>query len=137
MASEKMMDKPLPSLADWLGDGRADGFEEWVKETVYLERAVNTPREAAAVRMSQTFSIAVMETLRREQQRPDVDEIDAVLLLSRVAGAAIMGALASILDHQKSPPYLRIARMFAEEFGVGAKSMASSIIASNPNGGAQ
>jgi len=130
--ADKLMDRPLPSLAQWLGDGaRGEGFEEWVKEAVFLERNVASEAERSAVRIQRTLSIAFMEVLRAETEQHGREWAASVMLASRVAGAAAFGAVLGCLDADKSPPLLRLARMVADEFHVGAKSMAKAAIRTN------
>lgn len=124
----KILDRPLPSLAQWLGDGaRADGFEEWVKETVFIERAVTNEAEASAVRMVRTMAIAMMEACRIETERHGRNAADVLVTVSRVTGCAAMAAVLSIIDHAKGPPPLmRVARELGEEYAHGAKLMAKA-----------
>lgn len=55
--SEGVPDKAIPSLEQWLGDGpRGEGFDAWVRETLYMERAVETDTQEAFVRISRTMA---------------------------------------------------------------------------------
>jgi hypothetical protein len=119
-----LMSRPLPSLAQWLGDGRADGFEDWVREAVFLERAVNDEGEAAALRMLRTMAIACMEALRQETEHHGRDAVESAFILARVAGSAVMAPVLSVMDPSKSPPWQQIADTLTEDFRHGARMMA-------------
>lgn len=134
MSDTKIMDRPIPTLAQWLGEeegNRSDGFEAWVRETVFLERHAADEDEASCIRMQRTLAIAFLEAMRIEDQQHGRPWEETVLLASRVAGAAAFGALLSGLDADRSPPLLRLARLIAEEFAFGAKSMAKAALSAN------
>lgn len=127
--SGKLNDRPLPSLAQWLGDGaRADGFEEWVAESVIAERHVADEGEASALRLLRILCIAMVEACRVETDIHGRDHAETVTRLGRCCGVALMAAQISILDGDKKPPLLRIARIFAAEFAHGARTMAESTL---------
>lgn len=125
---EKLFDRPIvPSLNQWLGDGaRADGFEEFVRNSELIEATACTPGEAQAARLMRTFSIACVEALRIERERyPELPPADAVLRLARVAGSAVFGAVISASDYEDpAAPLLKLAKHLAEEFAHGARIMA-------------
>lgn len=125
--SEGLMGKPLPTLREFLGDGaRAEGFEEWVAENMALQERAKTPQEAAAARMIQTFSIAAVEVLRRETEA-GMEAIDAMMMMPRCVSWSIMAAcLCAIKD---DAPYLRVAKIVADEFAEGARHVAKSALA--------
>ena len=127
--TEKITDRPLPSLAQWLGDGaRAEDFEAWVSDMMSLEYAARatSPREEQTVRLLRTTAIAFVEAMRIEDAA-GADSIDALLALARVSGIAVMGAVTCAVTDDA--PLLKIAKMMAEEFSHGAKIMAHATIA--------
>lgn len=127
--AERFIDRPLPTLAQWLGDGlRADMFEEWVADNLRLQAALDDPNEAMAVRLIQTLSIACVESLRIETERHDSHVIRAAMMLARVAGLTVFAANQCALNDDRNPPYLKIAKTLAEEFEHGAKMAARSAI---------
>lgn len=120
----RLLSKPLPSLAAWLGDGaRAEQFEEWLIESTAASKAT-TGIEASTVRIIQTLSIACIEALRREYDlgRP-VEE--TMQLLPRAAGAMVMAALLNASKEDKAS-VLRLLKLTVEEFGHGARKIALS-----------
>lgn len=126
--SEKLVDKPLPSLAEWLGDGtRAEGFEEWVRQALVADA---DQREAALFRIIQTLSIACMEACRRETTLHGEELSTMITRLARCCGVAIMAPILSILDAGKAPPLLKIARMMAVEFEHGARLISRNTLES-------
>lgn len=127
LSSEKILDRPLPSLAAWLGDGRADGFEAWVKQTVLDEQKATTADEKAMLRILRTLAIAMIETMRIESERHGRDDAETVLMLARAAGVTAIGAVISLVDTDKKPPLLTLVRLFSDEFKHGAKLMARTV----------
>jgi len=127
--AEKFIDRPLPTLAQWLGDGmRADQFEEWAADNLKLQTLLDDPSEAMAARLIKTLSIACVEALRIETERHDSNVVRAALSLARAAGFTVFCANQCALDADKNPPYLRIAKILAEEFEHGARLAARSAL---------
>ena len=134
--ADKFIDRPLPTLAQWLGDGlRADEFEEWVADSLKLEAALDNPAEAMSARLIKTLAIACVEALRIETERHDSNIVNAALFLARAAGFTVFCANQCALDEDKNPPYLRIARILAAEFEHGAKLAAQSALKQRAAGG--
>lgn len=125
--AEKILDRPLPSLAAWLGDGRADGFEDWVAQTVFDEQKAATADEKAMLRILRTLAIAMIETMRIESERHGREDYETALMLARAAGVTAIGAVISLVDTDKKPPLLTLARLFSDEFKHGAKLMARTV----------
>lgn len=122
MSSAKLMARPIPSLSEWLGDGaRADGFEEWVAESIAVEGELKDPEQAAVVRMVRTFSIAMVEICRIEDERHLRTAHQIFPALARAAGVAIAAALASAIDHDQARAFPKLTRTMSEEFHHGAK----------------
>lgn len=120
--------KPVPSLAQWLGDGqRAEGFEEWIQETISLGADGLPPNEASVLRLIQTLTIAFMEAMRAEVERHGRTPAEVVHLTARAAGVAIMSPVLSLCrDDAKSLHAL--VRLMADDFKTGAKQMTNSAI---------
>jgi hypothetical protein len=127
MATEKFIDRPLPSLGAWLGEIRADLFEEWVADNLRLQGELDKPEEQQAARLIKTMSIACVEALRIETERHDAETVRAALMLARVTGFTVYCANVCAIDSDSKPPWLRIARILAEEFEHGAKMAARSV----------
>lgn len=123
-----VLEKPVPSLAQWLGDGkRADGFEEWLHETLALETEFGkTPDDATILRMIQTLAVAFMEVCRREHERGrSASEITH--LLARAAGIAIMSPVLCVCrDDAKS--LRELVKLLAKDFKYGAMLQADSAL---------
>lgn len=125
--TEDLMSRPLPSLAEWLGDGdRAEGFEGWVRHTVFMAEAAADDDQAAASRILQTLSIAMIETCRTEAEHHGRDFVQTVCALARISGVAAMAAVMSPLDDEKAPPLEKIVKLITEEFRHGARMMAEA-----------
>lgn len=118
--------KPVPSLAQWLGDGqRAEGFEEWVREMIALQTDGLPPDEASVLRMIQTLAIAFMEAMRAETEQHGRSPAEVVHLAARAAGVAIMSPILSLCRDDAT--HLRdLVRLLAGDFKCGAKQMAYS-----------
>lgn len=117
-----LLEKPLPSLAEWLGDGaRADGFEEWVATVAMADKIEEDPEQQASLRMLRTFLIALVEAGRIESERHGRTATEVVHMMARVAGGAVMAAALSVL--KEDAPRMRVAKILADDFGVGAKAM--------------
>lgn len=119
--------KPVPSLAQWLGDGaRGDGFEEWV--SLSLDQTPDLPPDQARfLRIAQTFAVACIETMRRETgDVPGADQIGvAMAQWARAAGYVSITAAASVLV--PDAPWRRLGKIWAEEFQRGARMAADSL----------
>lgn len=123
MTRRGFMDRPLPSLADWIGDGaRADGFEEWVQTSIPVGAVSDTPEERAALRLIKILSVATVEGCRTETDIHGREFGATISLLSRAAGCAVGAALVSAMDDDIPSP-LRITKLITEEFRNGLKLM--------------
>lgn len=110
-------DKPLPSLAEWLGDGtRGDGFEAWVRTCLEIDLAAATPQDGATIRILQTMSIGAVEAMRRELDRGELDEMDIVLTMIRCLGVV---AISQLIERAKDAAALR--RIVEEQFAEGVR----------------
>lgn len=115
---------PLPSLTEWLGDGaRAEGFEDWVRETISLEHDVGTDEERAAIRMIQTLAIACMEVCRREHEQYGRSQAEALHLLARCCGVAVMSPVLSACHEAPRSSLHKLVRLLADDFKRGASLM--------------
>jgi hypothetical protein len=118
--------QPIPSLAQWLGDGtRAEGFEEWLRETLALESEALSPDEAAVVRMIQTLAVAFMEVAKNESERHGRPIASTMHHLARAAGVAVMSPILSLCRDDASHLH-DLVRVLAKDFKIGAKMMADS-----------
>lgn len=116
--------KPLPSLAEWLGDGtRGEGFEEWVRETVSLGSEVGTEDERAALRVIQTLAIACMEACRTEHEKHGRTQGATLHLLARCCGIAVMSPVLSACNEAPASALRKLIGVLADEFKQGAKLM--------------
>lgn len=116
--------RPLPSLAEWLGDGtRADGFEEWVRETISIGAEVGTDDERAAIRMIQTMAIACMEACRTEHEQYGRSQAATLHLLARCCGVAVMSPVLSACHEAPDSSLHKLIRLLADDFKHGAKMM--------------
>lgn len=118
MSHEALTDRPIPTLDQWLGDApRGEGFEDWVRHMLWAERAVeDDDKKEAAVRISKTVAIAVVEALRIECETYGRDDIETLLITARSFGATLAVCLFSRLDADKKPPLRKIGGMLTEEF---------------------
>lgn len=120
--------KPVPSLAEWLGDGaRAEGFEEWVAETLAIQAGEISPDEASIVRIVQTLAVAFMEAMRAETERHGRSPAEVVHFAARAAGVAIMSPVLSLAKDDARGLH-ELVRIITKDFKVGAKLMAESAI---------
>lgn len=123
-----ILERPVPSLAEWLGDGkRADGFEEWLHETLALETEFGkTPDDATILRMIQTLAVAFMEVCRREHERGrSASEITH--LLARAAGIAIMSPILCVCRDDAQSLH-GLVKLLAKDFKHGATLQAESAL---------
>lgn len=126
----KAMSRPIPTLAQWIGDGaRGEGFEEWVRETIALEHAVPSADEAALVRIIKLLAVACLEASRIETEAHGRPVDRTFIMLARACGIAAMAPVLSVVDNALNPPLRRIVRELSEEFGHGAMCMAKSALA--------
>lgn len=120
---EGVPDRKIPTLDEWLGDTpRGEGFEEWVKETLWMERAVgDDDKRESYVRISRTMAIAIIETLRIERETYGSDDIMALLMSARAFAIMLTVSLLSRLEADKKPPLRKIGGLIAEEFRHGTE----------------
>jgi len=79
--------RPIPSLAEWLGDGsRTEGFEDWVRTMLATEEVVGTPQEATCAKILRALSIACVEGATR-QVNEGADAGDVIILTARMEKA--------------------------------------------------
>jgi hypothetical protein len=124
--------RPLPSLAEWLGDGtRADGFEEWVREAISLEDEMASEQDKLTVRVLRTLSIACVEILRSEYERSGTS-VPALVTLARSCGVATMYAALSVVDPEKLlGGAAEIAETMSKEFSYGASRIGEATVQLN------
>ena len=120
----KVMSRPIPSLAQWLGDGaRADDFEAYVRDMLAHEYAVADPNEKTMVRIMRTLSIACMEAARTEVEVHGRSFADALTLLARACGVAIMAPILSGTRDDPAAPLRQLVDLATNEFRFGADRM--------------
>lgn len=119
MTKKRFDTKKIPSLAEWLGDGaRADGYEEWVRDTLFIDRAVASAEAEIGLRMIRTLTVACVEVMRQERERGEFDSATALQCLARAAGVAVSAPILCMLrDDADNIPGL--ALVLSAEFGHG------------------
>lgn len=126
-ASRRFNDRPLPSLAEWLGDGtRAVGFEEWVREMFAVEQEMASAVDQRSMRIFRTLGIAFTEILRRER---DIEgsAVPALVTLARCCGVSVIVAAITVVDPEKlAGGILKIAALMQQEFAYGADRCAQT-----------
>lgn len=129
MSDEKLMDRPIPTLAEWLDQvsevGRAEDYQQWVHTSLHLERGVMTDAEARSVRLVHIMSIACVEACRIETEQHGASFSEVTVALARAAGVACFGAIVSGL--RTDAPLIKIANITTAEFEHGCKVFARSV----------
>lgn len=122
--STKVMSRPLPSLAQWLGDGaRSEDFEAYVRDMLAAEYLVTDPREQMMVRAMRTLTIACMEVCRTEVEGNGHSFGEVLPLLARACGVAIMAPILSATREDSHPPMRGLVDLVQREFKFGAMRM--------------
>jgi hypothetical protein len=126
----QLMDRPSPTLAEWLDDvsdiGRAEDYQQWLRTSIELERGVLTDEEARSVRLVHILSIACVEACRIETEQHGADFSEVTIALARAAGVACFGAVVSGL--RNDAPLIKIANVVSGEFEHGAKVFARATL---------
>jgi hypothetical protein len=128
---DRAMNRKLPSLDEHLGEGRGEGFVDWVERMFALDYAMlkaGTEQEQLFVRLLRAQMVAAVESLRQEAEAGG-DAVKLIQLLPRTMGTVSMYALASIL--KDDAPLRDFATTLFEEFRFGAKEAADQIAEAN------
>lgn len=111
--------KKIPSLSEWLGDGtRADGYEEWARDLLFIDQKTASPEQKIGLRMVRTLTVACMETMRQEAAAGDVSSAEALRCLARAAGIAVGAPILSMV-RDDAENLGTLAQLLADEFLCG------------------
>jgi hypothetical protein len=127
--------KAIPTLDEWLeGQPRADGYYEYVAESILLERAgedsgAMSGDELAALRITRTLAVAFCEVCRQEINTHGRDIEDTIRILARCAGWSIMGPIVSVM--RDDAPLRRLKEIVLGEIKDGAHHFVEGMIRLN------
>lgn len=134
-ALDKGMERPLPSLSQWLdGKGatkRAPDFKEFaaladLAERTILQSDTGLPVEQACfLRLWQGFTVAAVELCNLEHGKKVPTEI-ILTMLPRVMATAALYAFASVAPPDS--PFRDVAKLFTEEFRAASKTAADGLV---------
>lgn len=128
-ATQSLLRKPLPTLAQWIGDGaRADGFEDWVRCCIEQAPKTRTADESAALRILQTVCIAFVEAGRAEIDRHGRKAEEVILHLPRIGAYAAMMAIISMA--REDADLCELLELLTPEMLSGAKMAVESVMRS-------
>lgn len=122
----------VPRLDAYLGEDRGEGFEDFVSRMLAADNILlkcgGSPSEMILLRLIRVQLVAVMESLRVEDEAGG-DRVTMMTMLPRAMGIAAMNGLASFL---KDDVVLReFATVLVEEFRFAAKEVADQIERAN------
>lgn len=132
---EARIAKPVPSLAAYLGERRADGFVDWCERMMAADdsmlKADASSTAQILIRLLRVQMVAAVESLRVEDEAGR-DHVEMITHLPRAMGIVAMNALACILKDDADVRDFAVT--ITEEFRFAAKEVADQIMRASDNG---
>lgn len=122
-AFERLANRPLPTLDEYLDGARGEGFVDWA-ERMFAVAETGSPEQRLLFRLLKVQMVAAVESLRQEDQA-DGDRIKMIQCLPRAMAVAAMYAFTSIV--KDDAPHREFATVLTEEFRFAAKESADQI----------
>ncbi|MDP3407275.1 hypothetical protein [Bosea sp. (in: a-proteobacteria)] len=120
--------RPMPNLAQFLGESRGEQFEDYVAEMARNQAWADTAataEERIMVRLLRVMGIAAIEGLREAEAAEGGDFVGAILQLARVMGHTALCATAGAC--REDTPWRELATILIEEFRFGADAAADQL----------
>lgn len=120
--------RPMPKLAQFLGESRGEHFEDYVAEMVRNQAWADTAataEERIMVRLMRVMAIGALEGLREAEAAEGGSFEGAIIQLGRVMGNTALCATAG--GCREDTPWRELATILIEEFRFGANAAADQM----------